>query len=369
MAEQKRWFVEDCWYAAAWIHEVARAENRLSRMICEVPLVFYKTEDGRYVALDDRCCHRAAKLSMGRVEGNCIRCMYHGILYDPEGKGVEIPGQDSVPPSIAVRSYPVCEKGGMIWIWMGDPERANEDDIYDFEPLHDKETWQGYEEPCYMHYAANWLLIIDNLSDFSHIAFVHTNTLGGSEAYAYSTVAENLNKMEDGFSMVRWHDDSGAPPFHKKVIPAEEQGQPLDRCNLISIRVPGVFHMETFFAPNGWDKESGDRSECREYRNCQFITPETRNTTHFLWNYMRNFRKDEPEVTESLRASLLEGFIEDKDFIEEQQIMLEKSPDFSPRFIKADECFQYFRIIWAKRLKQEDAERPIVIKENLKRIL
>lgn len=369
MSEEKRWYVENCWYAAAWVHEVEQADNRFARTICEIPMVFYKAESGQYVALDDRCCHRAAQLSMGRIEGDCIRCMYHGILYGPDGRGVEIPGQTPVPSSIAVRNYPCVEKGRVIWVWMGDPELANEDDIFDFEPLYQPDQWQGYDEPCYMHYEANWLLIVDNLSDFSHIAFVHTNTLGGSEAYAYSTVAENIDKGEHGFSMVRWHDNSGAPPFHKKVIPEDEWDKPVDRCNVISMKIPGVFHMETIFAPAGWDKENGDRSECREYRNCQFMTPETRNSTHFLWNYMRNFDRDNPAATESLRESLLEGFMEDKVFIENQQQMLVNSPDFVPRFIKADECFQYFRLIWARRLKEEHEANPPVYKENLKRIL
>ena len=143
----------------------------------------------------------------------------------------------------------------------------------------------------------------------------------------------------------------------------------MDRCNLISMHIPGVFHMETIFAPVGWDKKNGDRSECREYRNCQFITPETRNTTHFLWNYMRNFAKGKPEITVSLRASLMEGFMEDKIFIENQQKMLMQSPDFVPRFIEADACFQHFRIVWAKMLKAEDQANPLVVKENLKRML
>lgn len=170
------------------------------------------------------------------------------MLYDQQGQVVEIPGQDHISKSLKVRSYPVVAKGGMIWIWMGDKELANEDDIYDFPPLSDKENWKGFDKEAYLHYDANWLLIVDNLADFSHVAFVHTNTLGGSEAYAYSTLAENIEKHDDGFSMERWHRDSNAPPFHAKVIPAAEQNDKLDRANIISMRLPGVFLMKTLFA-------------------------------------------------------------------------------------------------------------------------
>ena len=111
-------YVRNTWYAAAWEHELNNPQNLLARTICEEPLVFYKTGEG-YAALDDRCCHRAAPLSMGRVESGCLRCMYHGILYDHTGQVVEIPGQSHISRNMRVRSYPVCAKGGMLWIWDG----------------------------------------------------------------------------------------------------------------------------------------------------------------------------------------------------------------------------------------------------------
>ena len=60
--------------------------------------------------MDDRCCHRGAPLSMGRIEGDCIRCMYHGMKFDPSGKCIQIPGQDVIPAQLGVRSYPVVER-------------------------------------------------------------------------------------------------------------------------------------------------------------------------------------------------------------------------------------------------------------------
>lgn len=369
VSEQKRIFVENMWYAAAWEHEIASADNRLGRMICEVPLVFYKTTEGNYVALDDRCCHRSAALSSGRIEGDCIRCMYHGLLFDSSGQVIEIPGQAKISKKMNVRSYKVCEKGGMVWIWMGDPQLANEEDIHDFPPLSDKDNWRGFDKEAYLHYDANWLLIVDNLSDFSHVAFVHTNTLGGSEAYAYSTLPENVEELSDGFSMERWHRNSAVPPFHAKVIPVNEAKENVDRANFINMHLPGVFLMKTLFAPAGWDESSDDRSQVREYRNCQFMTPETRNTTHFFWNYLHNFDKDRPEVSESLKASLLEGFMEDKVIIEEQQQLLINNPDFVPAPIAADLAFTLFRRQWNQRLSHEDDVSPLVFKENKRRIL
>ena len=368
MTEAKRIFIQNTWYAAAWESQIADADNRLARTICETPVVFFKGDSGKYIALDDRCCHRAAPLSIGRVEGDCIRCMYHGLLYDADGKVIEIPGQDHIAKSMKVRSYPVASKGGMIWIWMGEPELANEADIYVFEPLSDPK-WRGFDEKAYMYYEANWLLIVDNLADFSHVAFVHTNTLGGSEEYAYSTQVENLEKLDHGFAMQRRDLDSRPAPFLRKIIPQSEHDTHVDRLNDTRMFLPGVFMMATNFSPLGWDQEKDDIEDVHQFRNCQYMTPETRNTTHFFWDYLHCNDIDNPEISKSLQDSLLEGFLEDKLFIEEQQKLLLESPDFVPRTIDADEPFMHFRAMWERDLRAENEANPLVIKENKRRIL
>ncbi len=349
----KNRYVKNTWYAAAWEHEIAAAENKLARTICEQPLVFIRGESGDYFALDNRCCHRAAPLSIGRIEGDNIRCMYHGLLYDNKGKCIEIPGQDRISKNMCVRQYPVAVRGNMLWIWMGDPALANEDHIIDFEPLNDSDNWRGFDKEAYLHYQANWLLIADNLADFSHVAFVHEQTLGGSESYAYESVVEEVVTEEDGVSLDRWHNNSNPPPFHKAVISEDLHDQKVDRLNAVSLHVPGVFLMNTLFAPAGWDKEKNDRSVCHEYSNCQLMTPETWNTTHFFWNYLHNRDRDKPEVTETLRQYLLAGFMEDKLFIEEQQKLLAENEGFEPRLIGADQALNVFRKKWDARIKDE----------------
>ncbi len=362
----ERYYVENMWYAAAWEWEVAEADNKLARTICDVPLLFYKTENGDYVGLDNRCCHRSAPLSLGRIEGNCIRCMYHGLLFNPAGQVVEIPGQSQISSGMKVRSYPLSAKGGMIWIWMGDPEQANEEDIYDFPPLSQPDQWRGFERGDYLHYDANWLLIVDNLADFSHVAFVHASTLGGSEAYAYNTNIENLNKLDNGFSVERWHRDSLPPPYHRKVIPESEQGVKLDRCNSMAMYLPGIFLMETLYQPVGEAAAQGQR---REYRNCQFMTPETRNTTHFFWDYLHGFDQQNPAIRVSLKESLMQGFMEDKVIIEAQQKLLELSPEFEPKAFTADRAFSHFRSRWKAKLEAENEANPVALKDNPRRIL
>ena len=115
-------FLKNCWYVAAWDHELIDG-TKLARTILEKPVVIYQGESGQVVALADRCCHRGAPLSMGRIEGDCIRCMYHGMKFEPSGKCIQIPGQDTIPPKLGVRSYPVVAHDHLVWIWMGTPPR------------------------------------------------------------------------------------------------------------------------------------------------------------------------------------------------------------------------------------------------------
>ena len=135
-------FLKNCWYVAAWDHELIDGKQ-LARTILEKPVVLYKGESGRVVALEDRCCHRGAPLSMGRIEGDCMRCMYHGMKFEPSGKCIQIPGQDIIPPKLGVRSYPVVERDHLVWIWMGDPAQADPSLIVDYPPLHDP-GWSGH---------------------------------------------------------------------------------------------------------------------------------------------------------------------------------------------------------------------------------
>ena len=296
-------FLRNSWYVAAWNHELIDG-RKLARTILERPVVIYRGTSGRVVALDDRCCHRAAPLSMGRIEGDDIRCMYHGMKFEPGGKCIQIPGQDMIPPKLGVRSYPVVERYNLIWIWMGDIEKADPNLIVDYPPLADPK-WRGL--PGYMHYKANWLLIVDNLSDFAHLAFVHTHTLGGSEEYAYKTKPVAIEKLDDGFRVERWHMSADPPPYHCKVI--ANKTDKIDRRNIGRMLIPGIFLLDTMFAPAGQGAEKGVQVPgTRQYRNAQFMTPETRSTTHFFWNYLHDFDLDNPNIALSLRNSLEEAF-------------------------------------------------------------
>src|SRR5574340_520655 len=81
MGPETQGFLLNCWYVAAWDHELIDGKL-LARTILEKPVGLYRGDSGRVVALDNRCCHRGAKLSNGRREGDDLRCMYHGLKFE-----------------------------------------------------------------------------------------------------------------------------------------------------------------------------------------------------------------------------------------------------------------------------------------------
>ena len=85
-------FLKNCWYMAGWSHELD--DGRLiGRTLLEEPVLLYRGESGAAIALDNRCCHRGALLSIGRREGDCVRCMYHGLKFDATGRACRSPAR------------------------------------------------------------------------------------------------------------------------------------------------------------------------------------------------------------------------------------------------------------------------------------
>ena len=156
-------FLRNYWYVAATDAEIER--KPLGRIILGEPIVFYRLEDGTPVALEDRCAHRHLPLSMGKLVGDTLQCHYHGLRYDQTGTCVRVPGQDLIPRSARVRSYPVVERYHWLWIWMGDPALADPDKITDFHWLDDP-NWGAKGQ--YLHVKGNWQLVVDNLLDLTH---------------------------------------------------------------------------------------------------------------------------------------------------------------------------------------------------------
>lgn len=304
-------FLRNAWYVGAWGTEVGR-QNLLRRTILGEPVLFYRREDGTPVALADKCAHRHAPLSEGRLVGDDVECPYHGLTYDPSGACTRVPGQSTVPPGCRVRSYPVVERHQWVWVWTGDPALADPDGIEDFHWM-DHPEWRAKGE--LMHLAADYRLLVENLLDLSHLTFIHRTTLGTD------AVAETPMKFERGdrhVTVTRWIMDSPAPPFFQKAggfAPDEH----VDRWQHITWTPPAFVRLDIGAARAGTGAVDGDRSQGFTMRNLNAITPETERTTHYFWAQAHDFRIDEPWITDMLVQNIHEAFLEDLWIIGHQQ--------------------------------------------------
>jgi phenylpropionate dioxygenase-like ring-hydroxylating dioxygenase large terminal subunit len=170
--------IRDEWYAVAFSHEVD-AKKPLQRYCCGDRLALFRTEAGAPVALYDRCPHRGSPLSLGKIADDTLQCPYHGFCYGASGQCVRVPSQAAITPELAVRSYPVIEKGGFIWVWPGEVKAADPARLPDCHEFGlDRERWTA--KPYLMlEIKSNYALLFENLLDTSHISFLHGTALDG----------------------------------------------------------------------------------------------------------------------------------------------------------------------------------------------
>ena len=323
-------FIRDAWYVAGWAYEIDDGAL-LARKLLGESVLLYRTTGGLPVAMRDRCPHRFAPLSLGHREGDCVRCPYHGLVFDSTGVCVEEPGRTRVSPGLDVRAYPLVERWKQLWIWMGDPAEADPARIPDCH-YQDDSAWASI--PAYIHYKADYRLIIDNLMDFSHLTFVHATTLGGSASIA--ATKPKVEAIDGGVRMTRWY------PQEPEIAPylsgfGTFEG-PVDRWHVYELLIDGnVFVMDSGSAPAGTGAPQGHRvSDAMQFRATQIVTPEDERNSHFFWTYAHNFNIDDMAFTQKLADRIAEGFEEDRTIIEAQQRMIDEGGEEGMAYILAD---------------------------------
>jgi phenylpropionate dioxygenase-like ring-hydroxylating dioxygenase large terminal subunit len=270
-------FIRNSWYVAAWSNEVG-TDVPLGRTLLDEPVVLFRNADQGIVALAGRCAHRGMPLAHAKIEGNTIVCCYHGLTYDSTGACVRVPGQAQPPKNIRVRSYPVVERYGAVWIWMGDPALADESKVFACT-ITDRQGATG--EKFYFHVKSNYLYLNDNLSDLLHQAYLHEPSFGGNTQSLGETIPTITQQGEQ--TLVHWDwVDVGAPGFFADVGGIAGKA---DGWNHSTYQPPSFYINETGFA----DAATGGKASARSPGNgklCftiyQLITPETARSTHFF---------------------------------------------------------------------------------------
>lgn len=317
-------FLRNCWYVAAWDHEVQRLKL-FRRLLLGEPVVLYRQGDGAPVALEDRCCHRHAPLSKGRLRGDRVECGYHGLQFDPSGACVHIPTQDTIPKSARVRSYPVVERHHWIWIWMGDPARADASLIPDFGVMSDPGwSWRGER----LAVAGNYMLVVENLMDLTHLPSLHLTTLADTAIPANDIPVEY--KIEsDRIAVDRWVLDTPVPPYFRLLANFAKEDR-VDRWMNTIFTPPAFVRIDIGAAQAGTGARKGDRSRGVTTWNLNAITPETERTSHYFWAQAQNFAKDDPSIAEVDFQLVHSAFQEDLAMLKGQQENIDLAPN-APR--------------------------------------
>ena len=308
-------FIRNAWYIAARPDEIGA--RPLARRICNDPIVLFRDHDGKAAALEDRCCHRATPLAHGRIVEQGIECGYHGLVFDGAGRCVRVPGQDRIPERARVRHYPVVEKDEFVWIWMGEPAQADPALILDY-PFHNDHARWPHKHNLY-HIRANYMLMVDNLMDLTHLGYVHGSTIGGDPA-THVEAKMTTKRTEGGLSYARWMLNSMPPPTYAKAVPFKGR---VDRWQEFEYVAPGSIIQWSGAVDAGTGAyEGGSREGGFSLRLFHGLTPETETSCFYFWSTANGYRQDEPAATEQLFHEIGTAFSEDKTIVEAQQARL-----------------------------------------------
>jgi len=281
------------WYVAAWADEVKR--EPMERWIVNEPIAFYRTEDGRAVALQGRCPHRHFPLGKSRLVGDDIECLYHGITFSPTGECVRIPSQGMVPASCKVKSYPLVERWRWLWIWMGDPALADESLIPDHQQLGLTDPDFTVESGTYHAVPGRYMLMHDNLFDLTHFGFLHKTSIGAGD---FSQVEEKRENGDTWISSHREFPDIDCPPLYSQLF---DYNGNVDRAFGMKLYLPCLHAGYDFISKSRTSSEDPGALLGR-VRVYHAITPETRHRAHYFFAFGRTFKRDDAEFGQAMLA-------------------------------------------------------------------
>jgi phenylpropionate dioxygenase-like ring-hydroxylating dioxygenase large terminal subunit len=332
-------FLHNYWYAAALSAEIA--DKPFGRTICGEPIVFFRGADGAIAALEDRCAHRHAPLSLGTVQNGQIECAYHGLRYDASGACTHVPGQASVPPRARVRRYAAEDRWGWVWVWIGDAAAADPAAIPHF-PWFASDQWNGFHK--YFHVEGAAQLFVDNLLDLSHVAFTHQNSIG-SRAAADVVPVLDLKVEGDRATGRRRMIDVEPGPFIAKW--GNFAGR-IERCSTYRWQPPSVIEITAEFS---------DARNKITIMVINPITPETGRTSHFWLGWARDFMLGDAALTEGAVRDNTQVILEDVRVIEAQQRRIEQFPGVAAVPINADQALVAVHKILDRLFAEQKARR------------
>lgn len=337
-------YVRNAWYVAGWSSEFG--EELCSVTVLDESMVMFRNSKGAVIAMEDRCPHRLLPLSKGKRIGDDIQCGYHGMTFNCEGKCVRIPGQENLPASAYVVTYPICEKNNIVWIWMGEAERANPEDVFDMPQFTDP-NWHAHQGEV-LHLKAHYLNVAENLVDPAHVSFVHPTTLGNA---ASENVPVHVSTAGETILAWRWIRDSEPVGFFKQF--GGFTGN-VDRWHYYHLHMPCTAVIDFGSVDTQLNLSENERDKGVRIFALHFITPITADYSIDRWMHLRNTAVGDEAASEQMDAMFKIAFDEDKHILEAIQREEAKPRKRRPIRIAIDKGPSVYR----KRIRElVDAER------------
>jgi len=293
--------IRNAWSAVARSDELG--ERPLGRTLFGEAMVLFRTADGTPVALGAVCPHKSAPLDLGAITNNRIACPYHGLEFDPAGRCVHIPGQEHIPASLRVASWPCIEALGLVWAWPGDPARIGATRPPELAQF-------GAPGWTYFHgqtslFPAAIDRVLDNLADPAHTSFVHARTIGGADA---AGIPLDVSETPDSITISRWIENSRPVPV---MATYGNFSGTVDRWQVYHLRLPNISVVDFGAIPTAAPRDEATRD--RYYRTYSFaaLTPADAHSTHYFWLVLRNFADGNVEVSAQMQEAYLATFAED----------------------------------------------------------
>lgn len=337
-------YLRNCWYVAGWADALSDAP--VARSFLDTPVALFRDSAGTAHAIGGRCPHRFAPLGHGTMFGDQLQCPYHGLRFDGSGACVFNPHEGGVVPKASVPAYPLVERHNLLWIWMGEAALADDALIPDFGWLADPK-WEAVRGATRAE--GHYELYSDNILDLSHANFVHPALV----ASAFTTGQRRFWTESE-----RVHVEySQADDYLSEGISAMSgtQGRKQDFVGEVVWHAPATLYFDFRIGDPGTPRDA-----MTLLPSLHAFTPETADTTHYVWATARDYALGDAEFTAIMRGALESAFeYEDMPIIRDAHRLMAGADfwDLKPLILTGDGGGVRARRILARMIAEEEGTR------------
>ncbi len=299
-------FIRNAWYVAGWSSEISNDLRAIK--VLDEKIVIYRNSKGKVFALEDRCPHRFLPLSMGKLMGDNIECGYHGLTFNCEGNCIRIPSQKKIQKTLKIPTFPIIERHGIVWIWMGEKTLFKNYKIFDI-PQFSESGWEVHQgEALYLN--SNYLNVAENLVDPAHVSFVHPTTLGNPSSEDVPVEFDTSGEV-----IIAWRWIRNSPPIgFFKEFPGYKNN--VDRWHYYYLYLPSIAVIDFGSIDSKEEVNEKNRHLGTQIFAIHLLTPVSKNQTIDRWMHIRNVALGDELVSEKIDSMFKIAFAEDKKILE-----------------------------------------------------